>query len=285
MTAAKAAAKAAALAALLALGVCLPPAHAGQGQAAGQAPNAAPPGQRRAFALGYALRAGEDGPMALLDAVKKLRDVDDDSLAGVAVARLARDVPASRRRQQAAYHEVSLLLAGMGAPATLRGWAAGTDAGLAAPLPLSAEEASLAKTEPDTALLLARIDEVRAVRATTDARKPLLSAWLKLSGGGVALWTADVGRYAFDLFVDAAASGDSSRTVSGARLLLARAPRDSSADVRDALAALVPRGGNLQGLATVTVGGPSAGQRGSALGSILGAYDADPLSRRLDAPR
>jgi len=274
-----------ALIALLAVGICPLPARAGQGAQTGQAADIAPPGQRRAFALGYALRAGEDGPTALLAAVKKLKDVDDDSLAGVDVSRLSRAVPDSRQRQQAAYHALSLLLAGMGAPATLRDWAAGTDAGLTAPLSFSAEEASLAKTEPDTALLLARLDEVRAVRSTTGARKPLLSAWLKLSGGGTALWTADAGRYAYDLSVDAASHGTSGRAATGARLLLARAPLDSPDAVREALAALVPRGGNLQNLATVPAGGLTTEQRAGILELILGAYNADALSRKLEASR
>ncbi len=283
--------KAMTLATLLVLSVCPMPTSAGQGPPAaqgtqtGQAADVAPPGQRRAFALGYALRAAEDSPTALLDAVKKLKDMDDDKLAGMDVSRLSRDVPDSRQRQQAAYHALALLLAGMGAPTTLRDWAAGTAAGLTAPPAFSREEAALAKTEPDTALLLARLDEVRAVRATTEARKPLLSAWLKLSGGGIALWTADTGRYAYDLYMDTAAYGNSSRTVSGARLLLARAPLDSPAGVREALAALVPRGGNLQNLATVPAEGLNAEQRASSLGLILGTYNADPLSKKLDAPR
>lgn len=211
-----------------------------------------PPDQSRAFALAYTLRSCDLRAVAFTQSVKRLKLVEDDQAAGAEVVHLSAEAPKLRHTQAVAYDQVARLLTKMGAPGTLQAWAAQTSAALAAPLAYSDEAQSLAKTEPGTALVLAELDELQAVRTTANAKQPALAAWLKLTGGPLAVWTADVGGYTADLHMAAISPGQGALPLGTARRLLQHAPPGAPAATREDLAGLVPRGGgNLQSLATV----------------------------------
>ena len=208
-----------------------------------------PAAQSRAFALGYTMRACDLRAVAFTRSVKGLRRVDDDQ-AGPEVARLSRQAAALRHTQAVSYSQIAGLLAKMGGPEPLRAWASQAAAKLSAPPAFSAESQSLAKSEPDTAAVLAALDEIRALKTDADARLPVIAAWLKASGGPLSVWTAEVGTYAADLRA-AASPGQAAPPLGAARRLLRVAPPGAPTAARADLAAMIPRGGNLGDLAAV----------------------------------
>jgi hypothetical protein len=234
---------------------------------------AAPPDQSRAFALAYTLRSCDLRAMAFTQSVKRLKLVDDDLAAGAEVGHLSTEASKLRHTQAIAYDQVARLLTKMGAPGTLQAWAAQTAAALAAPLAYSEEAQSVAKTEPGTALVLAELDELQAVKTAANAKQPTLAAWLKLNGGPLAVWTADVGGFAADLHAAMTSSGQGTPALGTARRLLQKAPLGAPSGAREALAGLIPRGGgNLQSLATAPPPNVSPQKMSGLLENLLGIY-------------
>jgi len=208
--------------------------------------------QSREFALGFTLRSCDLRFLAFTQSVKQLKEVDDDQTAGAEIAHLSKQTVPLRHTQAVAYEQVEHLLTKMGAPPILQTWAAQTADTLNAPLLYSIEAQTLAKTEPETALTLAELDEVKTLKTSANAQQPLLVTWLKLSGGAVAAWTADVGSYTADLRAATSSGGQNFLPVGAARRLLEKSPPDAPSATRGKLAELIPRyGGNLQNLATI----------------------------------
>lgn len=236
-----------------------------------QSAPAVPPAQSRAFALGYTMRACDLRAIAFTRAVKGLKDVDD-AQEGAEVARLGREATALRHTQSVSYGQISGLLAKMGAPAPLRAWASKAAAGLAGPPPYGEEARALTRSAPDSAAVMATLDEISGLKTNADAHLPLLAAWLTTTDGPLSVWTAEVGTYAADLRAAASAPGSGTPPVPTARRLLRTAPPGAPAATRADLAAMVPRGGNLSDLATVSPLAVSPQTLSGLFESLLAVY-------------
>lgn len=251
-------------AACLLLGLTPPAARA-------QTTPAVPLAQARAFALGYTLRACDLRAIAFTRSVKALKDVED-AQTPAEVARLGREATALRHTQAVSYAQISGLLTKMSAPAPLRAWASRGATSLAGPPPYGAEEQSLAKSDPDTAAVMAALDEVSALKTEADAELPMLAAWLGTSGGRLSVWTAEVGTYTADLRAAATTPGQAVPPLRAARRLLQTAPPGAPSPARACLAAMAPRGGNLGDLATVTPRPLSPEKMGGISEGLLAVY-------------
>lgn len=241
--------------------------------------------QTQSFTLAYTLRNCDLNAERFVHSVKALQDVDDEKTAGVEVTRLSHQATALRHRQAIAYTQLANLLAQMAAPKSLCQWATKTAVTLQAPLAYSGDASALAKIEPDTAVVLAEINEIQAMKITADAQQPSLDAWLKLTGGSLALWTSQVGSYAADLHAATQAAAFLSPPYGLARQLLQSAPADAPSEVRGDLSELVPRGGgNLQNLVNVAPTAFSTAKMTRISDKILDYYSARKLSEILDKP-
>ncbi len=268
---------------LLLLLLALPlTAHARDAKAPKDAPPAMPRVQAQAFALGYALRTADTRARAFTQSVEQLRSVDDDAQAGAEVARLSRNSVALRLSEKTAYAQVAAQLKRMGAPESLQTWASGTVAGLTAPVVPTKDAKELEKKEPDTAQVLSTLAELQTINAGTKSRQQSLTTWLALTGGKVAVWSAETGAYTADLH--RAATGNRGALPSGAaRALLVHAPADAPAATRQAVADLIPTGGgNLQALATVPPADFTPEKLARVCGTLLSLYGANELSATLD---
>ncbi len=254
-----------------------------QAKAPQQAPNV-PRVQAQAFGLGYALRAADMRAVAYAQAVQSLKNVTDPQVAGAEVAHFKSDVPSLRRSQAASYTITATLLTQMGAPPTLRAWAAQAAAMLNAPLVYPKDAQTLAKTEPDTAAVLAELVEIRNLKAAADAQQSPLTLWLSLVGGKAAPWNADVGAYTAELRRASSSVAPTRLSSVTAQVLLRRAPPNAPAAARDSLAALIPQGGgNLQNLATLAPANVTPARVAHAVESLLSLYgaaaEADALNK------
>ncbi len=210
------------------------------------------PEQSRIFALGYTLRACDLRAQDYVEAVQALQTMDDYGAVKAETARRSRDTPGLRRTQAVAYAQAGRLLSRMGAPPAVQSWATQTAARLDAPLAYDREARDMAKTEPDAGRVMAELNELAEVRAASDAQRPSLAVWLKLTGGSAGIWTADVGSFSADLHRAAALPGPSRLLGRAALHLLRKAPPETPSAARGDLSELVPTGGgNLQELATV----------------------------------
>lgn len=242
--------------------------------------------QSQAFALGYTLRTSELQDITFTEYVKRLKAEEDDMAAGTEVAHLSREAPKLRHAQSVAYGQVARLLVKMGGPPSLVDWANGSAAALAAPLVYSKEAQSLSKTEPDTALVLATLDEVTATKAEANAKQPSLSVWLKLNGGALAVWTAEVGSYTADIHFATTEGSPVPLSIGTARRLLQKSPTDSPAATREELAALIPHGGgNLQNLATLPPANISGDKMSRICERLLEIYVARKSVTRPEEPK
>ncbi len=243
---------------------------------------AVPRVQAQAFALGYALRTADTRALAFTQSVEQLKSVDDDALAGAEVARLSRNSVALRLSEKTAYAQVAAQLKTMGAPESLQTWATTTVAGLSAPVVLTKDAKELQKTEPDTAQVLSTLAELQALKAGTNSRQQSLTTWLALTGGKVAVWSAETGAYTADLH--RAATANRGALPSGAaRALLVHAPANAPAATRQAVADLIPTGGgNLQSLATVPPADFTPEKLTRVCQTLLDLYGANSLSAALD---
>lgn len=235
--------------------------------------------QTQAFALAYTLRTCDLRAQSFVVSVKALKNIDDDQAAGAEVSHLSRQAANLRRRQAASYTQIAWLLDQMNAPPSLRHWSAQTAASLAAPLVYSDDAQSLAKTEPDTAATLAELTEVQAVKTQANAHQPPLNAWLKLTGGRLSVWTAEVGSYAADLHWARHLAARDALSPGTARRLLQLAPAGASSEVRGDLSEMIPRGGgNLQSLATVAPANVTPQKVARVAEKLITAYSARPLT-------
>ena len=241
----------------------------------------APHAETQAFVLGYSLRSCDLRAQAFVTSVKTLKDVDDDKLAGAEVKHLSRRAVNLRRHQAEAYTQIAEMLNRMDAPPTLRQWSAQTATLLASPLVYSSESQALIKTEPDTASILTELSEITAVKAEADAQQPSLSTWLKLTGGRLALWNAEVGSYTADLRAAGEPGANPSVLSRTARQLLLSAPSGASSEVRGSLSELVPGGGgNLQSLATLAPANLTPQRMEKIAQKLITDYDANALTMR-----
>ena len=247
-----------------------------------QASTMAPKGQAQAFALGYALRNADAQALRFTQAVKTLKNIDDDQAAGAEVAHLAEQAGHLRKTEAECYTQIAGL---PNVSSDVRQWAEDTAAGFRAPLILSDEERKTARTEPATATVLAELNELRAAKEAADAHQSALLVELKMSGDKDALWAADMGTLAADLNLTAHGQAATAVSVLTVRRLLQAAPAGTPFDVLESLALLAPRGGNLQFLATVSTVKVPPQEREQALKTFLRAFDSRKLAEALDKER
>ncbi len=239
--------------------------------------------QAQAFGLGYALRTADLSAVAYTQSVQSLKDVTDPKVAGAEVAHFKSEVPKLRRSQAASYTQAATLLTQMGAPPALRAWAAQSAATLNAPLVYSKDAQKLAKTEPDTAQVLAELVEIQNIKAAADARQTPLTLWLNLTGGRTAPWNADIGAYTAELRRASAAVAPTRLSSVTAQVLLRHAPSTAPAAARGALAALIPQGGgNLQNLATLAPANVTPAKITYTAETLLMLYGAAAEAEALD---
>lgn len=248
---------------------------------------AAPPGvprvQAQAFGLGYALRAADVRAVAYTKAVQSLRSVTDQKVAGAEVAHLSSEVPKLRHSQAESYTLTASFLTRMGAPAALRIWASQSAQTLNAPLVYSKDAQKLAKTEPDTAAVLAELVEIQSIKAAAITQQSSLTVWMGLVGGKSAPWNADVGAYTAELRLAAAATAPTRLSSVTAQALLRHAPPGAPPAARDSLAALTPQGGgNLAALATLAPLSLTPAKISHAADSLLLLYGAKTEADALD---
>ena len=242
---------------------------------------AVPPEQTRVFALAYTLRACDLRAQDYVEAVQALKTAPDDAAAGAETARRSRETPKLRRIQAVAYAQAARLLGRMGAPPAVRDWAVQTAALLNAPLVYSREARDMAKTEPDSAQVLAELNELEGVRVSSDEQQPARAVWLKLTGGAVALWTADVGSFEADLHRASVTPGPSRLIGKAALRLLLKAPPSTPSSARSELSELVPAGGgNLQDLPVTLPQVTPREKISRAYAALMGIYvPGKPLER------
>lgn len=236
--------------------------------------------QTQAFALGYTLRSCDLSSQAFAASVKTLQDVDDDTLAGAQIKHLSRQAINLRKHQAEAYARIARLLEQMDAPPALRHWSAQTAQSLAEPLAYSGEASALLKTEPETAATLAELSEITAVKARAETQQPSLTTWLKLSGGHVALWNAEVGSYTADLRAAREPGARPNVLSKTAQHLLLTAPDGVSSEVRGDLSELVPgEGGNLRLLATLAPANLTPLKMVNIARKLISDYEAATLTQ------
>ena len=239
--------------------------------------------QAQAFRLAYALGTADLQAVAYTKSIEQLKDVSDPQVAGAEVAHFSSEVVPLRHARAAAYAQAAAVLTQMGAPASLRTWAAQAAAMLNAPLVYSRDAQSLAKTEPTTAAVSAELAEIQEMRSSADAQQTQMTLWLKLTGGKVAPWSAEVGTYAAELHRASHTVSPTPLSSITARVLLLAAPPGAPSETRESLATLIPsRGGNLQNLATIAPADVTSGKISHVYETLLALYGAEGQAEALD---
>ena len=257
-------------------------AHAREAKPPKDAPPTVPRVQAQAFVLGYALRTADTRALAFTQSVEQLRSVDDDAQAGAEVARLSRETVLLRLTEKTAYTQIAAQLKTMGAPDSLQSWTTTTAAELSAPVVLTKDAKDLQKKEPDTAQVLSVLAELQTIQAGTNSRQQSLNTWLALTGGKVAVWSAETGAYTADLH-RATTVNRGALPAGAARALLVHAPADAPSATRLAIADLIPvGGGNLQALATMPPADFTPEKLTRVCKTLLDLYGANGLSASLD---
>ena len=241
------------------------------------------PEQARIFTLALTLRACDLHAQNYIETVQSLKAITDDDAANAEVKTLSRDTPKQRRSQADGYAQAAKMLARMGAPPAIQTWAMDAAAHFKASLLYDDEAKQMAKTEPDAGQVMAELNELESANASAASQQAQIAIWLKLSGGSVALWTADVGAYAGDLRRAAALPGSSRLLGRAALRLLLKAPAGSPSGVRGDLADLVPAGGgNLQDLAIVIPEATPREKIRRVYSKLVDDYDARKMAEALD---
>ena len=223
--------------------------------AAMAAPSASPRTQTRLFALALTLRACDLRSQDYIETVKSLDKsaylMDNTDTLNAQVKNISRDATRLRHTQSDAYAQAAQMLTRLGAPANIQEWAAQTSARFKSPLAYDDDARKMAKNEPEAGLVMAELGELESVNADAASQQTALGLWLNLTGGMVAVWTADVGSYAADLRRAGLLAGQSRLIGRAALRLLLKAPSDSPSAIRGDLSELAPTGGgNLQEMAT-----------------------------------
>jgi len=241
--------------------------------------------QRQMFALGFALQMPAAQSEAFLADVKRLQLTDPGEDTAAATALLARQAKDLRKSERRCYQATAGLLHALGAPQSLQSWAEGTVRLLSQPQIVSAEAKPYVKSDPDTAAILAAIDEAEAVKVIGDRSSASLLTWLKLSQGGAGVWAQTVGRLAAGMQASATGGQPFLLPRDSVHRLRASAPPGAPLAVLRTLSALAPPGkGNLSSLIRQSDVSVPAAQVAPAAQALLDAYEAQPLASELSPP-
>lgn len=215
-------------------------------------PSASPRTQTRIFALALTLRACDLRSQDYIETIQSLQTIDDTEALNSQIKNSSREAARLRHTQSDAYALAAQMLTRLGAPTNLQEWAIQTAARFKAPLVYDDTARKMAKNEPESGLVMAELGELESVNAASAAQQPALGLWLNLTGGAVAVWTADIGSYAADLRRADLLAGQSHLLGHAALRLLLKAPSDSPSAIRGDLSELAPKSrGNLSDMATV----------------------------------
>lgn len=250
-------------------------------------PGAAMPNNHaQAFQLGFALQTPATQTEEFLQAVKRLKDIGGDAQnASSAVAKLAKQSEALRGIEARSYGQASLMLHAMGAPPSIQTWAATSEKRLAGPLILSKESKKYARADPNTAAVMAAIDEAQAIKNSNDGQMSSITQWLKLSQGTDALWAFAVGGLAAGMHSAVAAKESLALSRSDIMRLRYSAPTGTASNILSALSSLSPKVGNLAGLVRLPATEFSAKELQGPQAAILRAYSAENLANIIDKAR
>lgn len=240
-----------------------------------------PMAQAQCFQVQFLLRLPDLEALHFIQQVDSLRDVDaDDTAANTArISDLSRQSITLRRDEAQTFTQLAHLLAVMSAPPTLRTWAAGEAVSLGKPVVLSKDEQQEAKMQPDTAAILATLDECDTMKTATEAHLSGLGTWLALTQGASGLWAANVGDVAAYLHSALPQNGRSPVAPSVARHLRDTAPVRTPAQALDALNLLIPKGGNLSALVPANDNVPNVPPETltQAQNALIAAFQAQAL--------
>ena len=243
-----------------------PPAHAQL---------AVPRAQQQCFQAQFLMRQPQLEALAFIEAVKSLRDInaDDEAATQLRISALSVQAAALRHDEGRAFSRLTPLLKTMGGPADLQAWAAAEADGLSRPLKFTPDEAKQARTDPETAAILATLDEADALKTDTNRHLYPFDLWFHLTQGRVGLWAADVGDMAALLQAALAAHKAPGVSVKAARALRDAAPAGTPPSVRDALGLLAPQAGNLAELAPAAHNDVPLTTVAQAHDALLAAFD------------
>jgi hypothetical protein len=174
------------------------------------------------------------------------------------------------------------MLHAMGAPPKLQSWTSAKAALFAAPLLLSQEAKDSQRSDPNTATVLATIDEAQSVKAEANTQMPSLLNWMKLTHGRIGVWTAALGTLTSDMDATVVQEKNMLLTPAEPMKLSNTAPYGTPASVLQALTALTPRQGNLAPLLHLPPILWSAKELAGPRDALLRAYGAETLARAID---
>jgi hypothetical protein len=238
-----------------------------QSHAASQ-PVTVPTDQARCFQVQYLLRLNGLASLHFVQQVAALRELDPtDPAVTTRVAGLSRQAISLRHDEAQNFTRVSRLFRLMGAPSTLQSWSEAAEAAALAPVLMTDDERKTA-AQPDTANVLATLDECDRLETETDDHMASLGQWLGLTYHTAGLWAADVGEVTAALHMDVTDGVPPQLSATLGRHLEATAPANTPASVKAALGLLSPPAGNLSDLApatTILIPLPQAAQAQDAL--------------------
>ena len=193
-----------------------------------------------AFAAGYVLEYSHLKAFEFVDAVKQLRDVDDDAKAGKMVQDLNVQGEAVRKLEADTYTQASALLKALNAPAKTIDWLDKTAGGLREPADKKAPTGVISD-ELAVEKLTAIVDETGRVQGKLIDNLALLGPALR-SRSVDTLWAFDAGTYDAKVTLWSGSAADIPMLRKEATHLVARETLSTPVDVQSALQAVIPSG-------------------------------------------
>jgi hypothetical protein len=194
--------------------------------------------KRNAFALGYVLENSHQSAFEFIDAVKKLRDVNDDAQAGSMVDSLTVRGEAVRRQEYDSFRRATDLLKKLHAATASISWAEHTATGLAHPIekgPRGVESEELV-----TEHLSAIIDETGRVQKEMLGALVHVLPGVRSRYGASAVWAFDAGTFDAKVKHWSGDVADIPLLRKEAAHLVSKEPAGTPADVDGALRAILP---------------------------------------------
>jgi hypothetical protein len=249
------------------------------GSPAARAAAADPAAQRDCFRAQYLMRLPNfQSQQFIADVASLQKDIDNSVTPTVdRIAGLRQEADTLRQSEQHDSSRLAVLFTNMGAPKILKAWVAAQETQLSQSAAMTKEEQALDKSDPNTAIILATMDECDAVKTATDAQLPSLGAWLHVSYGPSGLWAADVGELTASLEVSSVAGQAPRLAANLPGHLAASAPAGTPSPVLAALTLLIVPTGNLSGLADTTETIPVA-TAAKAAAALLAAFQSNDLA-------
>jgi putative lipoic acid-binding regulatory protein len=239
------------------------------------APESVPQTEARCFQTQFLLRLMGLEAQQFVQQVAALQELaPDDPAIPARVHTLRGQAVALRVEEAKNFTQVSILFQTMGATPKLRVWAATETGLLKAPVLMTQDEQTTATTDPDTAEVLATLDECDRVKADTDDHISTLGNWISLTAHSAGLWAADVGELSAALQIGIMRHTPPRLEATLGRRLAATAPQNTPSSVINALKILSSARGNLSDLAPATDADIPLTQASSSDSALMSAFSA-----------